>query len=135
MASDDSPWTAIPKDLAERIRPHLHEVADEMITEIQAKVREYARVGEGLYSETLRRVVERSLQHFVDRLGESGHTDAAVTDFFHAIGRGEAAEGRPLDPLQTAMRVGGLVAWRRLSAKTVALSPEVIARLGEAIFL
>jgi hypothetical protein len=48
MASDDSPWTAIPKDLAERIRPHLHEVADEMITEIQAKVRGYARVGEGL---------------------------------------------------------------------------------------
>jgi hypothetical protein len=135
MASDRSPWTDIPKDLAERIRPHLHEVADEMIAEIQTKVREYARVGEGLYSETLRLVVERSLQHFVDRIGESGHSDVAVTDFFHAIGRGEAGEGRTLDPLQTAMRVGGLVAWRRLSATTVALSPEVIAQLGEAFLL
>ncbi|MEO5874228.1 MAG: PucR family transcriptional regulator, partial [Streptosporangiaceae bacterium] len=125
MAPDSNPWTELPKDLAERIRPHLPAVADEMIVEIQRRVREYSRAGAGPYSETLRLVVERSLQHFVDRIGSPEHSDAVVTDFFHAIGRGEAGEGRTLDPLQTAMRVGGLVAWRRLSARTVALDPQV----------
>lgn len=129
---EPDPWKDIPGELAEHIRPHLDEVADEIIAEIQHRVREYSR-GDGPYAAMLRVVVERALQHFIDRIGHGGGEDDA--DFFLAIGRGEAGEGRSLDPLHSAMRVGTLVAWRRLSENAYDLPPRVIAALGEAVFL
>src|SRR5690242_11030242 len=99
------------------MRPHLDEVADDMIQEIQTKVREYDRPGDGSYSGTLRQAVERVLHYFVDRVADPGHEPASVTDFFRAIGRGEAGEGRSLDAMQSAMRVGGMVAWRRIRSE------------------
>ncbi|GAB3665969.1 PucR family transcriptional regulator [Actinocorallia lasiicapitis] len=129
--SEASPWDDIPGELAEHIRPHLDEVAEEIISEIQIRVREYSR-GEGPYASMLRLVVERALQHFVDRIAGGNFDDE---EFFAAIGRGEAGEGRSLDPLQSAMRVGSLVAWRRLSSNAYDLDPRIIASLGEAVFL
>ncbi|ROO90989.1 PucR-like helix-turn-helix protein [Actinocorallia herbida] len=126
------PWSDIPRELAEHVLPHLDLVAEEIIKEIRFQVREYSR-GEGPYASTLRTVVERALTHFVDRVAQGGpHPDP---DFFEAIGRGEAGEGRSLDPLQAAMRVGGLVAWRRLSENAWELEPRVITALGEAVFV
>ncbi len=129
---DQNPWAGIPRELAEHILPHLGSLADEIITEIQVQVREYSR-GDGPYSIMLKTVVERALQHFVDRIDSSGGQPDA--EFFQAIGRGEAHEGRSLDPLQSAMRIGGLVAWRRVSENAYDLDPRVIAALGEAVFL
>lgn len=119
------------------IRPHLDEVADDMIQEIQFKVREYARPGEGPYSATLRLAVERVLEYFVDRIGEPETSTETVTDFFRAIGRGEAGEGRSLDAMQAAMRVGGLISWRRISEGAVKLDIDsaTVAALGEALLV
>jgi hypothetical protein len=127
----------VPKELADMIRPHLDEVADDMIAEIQNKVREYARPGEGPYSATLRLAVERVLQYFVDRIGAPETSTETVTDFFRAIGRGEAGEGRSLDAMQSAMRVGGLIAWRRIAEGAVAMKIDsaTVAALGEALLV
>jgi hypothetical protein len=117
------------------MRPHLDEVADDMIQEIQTRVREYDRPGDGSYSGTLRLAVERVLHYFVDRVADPAHDPAPVTDFFRAIGRGEAGEGRSLDAMQTAMRVGGMVAWRRLTegAEALGVSPRTLGAVGEVL--
>ncbi|MFA1541500.1 helix-turn-helix domain-containing protein [Actinomadura monticuli] len=117
------------------MRPHLDEVADDMIQEIQTRVREYDRPGDGSYSGTLRLAVERVLHYFVDRVADPAHDPAPVTDFFRAIGRGEAGEGRSLDAMQTAMRVGGMVAWRRMTegAEALQVSPRTLGAVGEVL--
>jgi hypothetical protein len=117
------------------MRPHLDEVADDMIQEIQTRVREYDRPGDGSYSGTLRLAVERVLHYFVDRVADPAHDPAPVTDFFRAIGRGEAGEGRSLDAMQTAMRVGGMVAWRRMTegAEVLQVSPRTLGTVGEVL--
>ncbi|MGP4022767.1 helix-turn-helix domain-containing protein [Actinomadura sp. 3N407] len=117
------------------MRPHLDEVADDMIQEIQTRVREYDRPGDGSYSGTLRLAVERVLHYFVDRVADPGHDSAAVVDFFRAIGRGEAGEGRSLDAMQSAMRVGGMIAWRRLTdgADALNVSPRTLGAVGEVL--
>lgn len=131
------PWAEVPRELADQMRPHLDSVADDMIQEIQSRVREYDRPSDGSYSSTLRLAVERVLHHFVSRVAEpDGDTDS-VTDFFHAIGRGEAGEGRSLDAMQTAVRVGGMVAWRHiaLGAEHLQVSSLTLGAIGEALLL
>jgi hypothetical protein len=115
------------------MRPHLDEVADDMLQEIRSRVREYDRPGDGAYSGTMRQAVERVLHYFVDRVGGAGHDSGSVADFFRAIGRGEAGEGRSLDAVQTAMRVGGMVAWRRITegAMVLEVSPGTLGAVGE----
>ncbi|TDC42362.1 PucR family transcriptional regulator [Actinomadura sp. KC345] len=140
MANDGSttngrPWPDLPRELADHMRPHLDEVADDMIQEIQTRVREYDRPGDGSYSGTLRLAVERVLHYFVDRVADPGHDSAPVVDFFRGIGRGEAGEGRSLDAMQSAMRVGGMIAWRRLTegADALDVSPRTLGAVGEVL--
>ena len=54
-----------------------------------------------------------------------------------AIGFVEAREGRSLEPLQNAMRLGARVAWRWLCAVAgePGLDMQVLGRIGEAIFV
>ncbi|WP_231336344.1 PucR family transcriptional regulator [Actinomadura graeca] len=129
------PWADVPRELADHMRPHLDEVADDMMQEIQTRVREYDRPGDGSYSGTLRLAVERVLHYFVERVADPGHDPAPVTDFFRAIGRGEAGEGRSLDAMQTAVRVGGMVAWRRIAegADTLHASARMLGAVGEVL--
>ncbi|WP_425546933.1 helix-turn-helix domain-containing protein [Actinomadura fulvescens] len=119
------------------MRPHLDEVADDMIQEIQARVREYDRPGDGPYSSTLRLAVERVLHYFVERVADPRDPESSVIDFFRAIGRGEAGEGRSLDAVQTAMRVGGMVAWRRMAegAAILEVPARTLGAVGEALML
>lgn len=134
-ANNGRPWADLPRELADHMRPHLDEVADDMIQEIQTRVREYDRPGDGSYSGTLRLAVERVLHYFVDRVADPAHDPAPVTDFFRAIGRGEAGEGRSLDAMQTAMRVGGMVAWRRMTegAEALRVPPRTLGAAGEVL--
>jgi hypothetical protein len=69
----------------------------------------------------------------VDRVGDAGQDSGSVTDFFRAIGRGEAGEGRSLDAVQTAIRVGGMVSWRRITegAMVLEVSPRTLGAVGE----
>ena len=53
-----------------------------------------------------------------------------------ALGGGELREGRTLDALQSAYRVGARVAWRRQSAaaRRAGFDPDVLSLLAESIF-
>ncbi|WP_433330473.1 PucR family transcriptional regulator [Spirillospora sp. CA-294931] len=131
------PWSELPRELAEHMRPHLDEVADDMIQEIQNRVREYDRPMDGSYTGTLRLAVERVLHFFVDRVADPGADSASVQDFFRSIGRNEAGEGRSLDAMQTAMRVGGMIAWRNITegAADTDVDPRTLGSIGEALMM
>ena len=61
----------------------------------------------------------------------------ATAQLFRDIGRIEAAEGRSLEPLQAALRLGARVTWRMLCEQAVrgSLSIDDIGPVGEALFL
>ena len=54
----------------------------------------------------------------------------------YELGRGEARQGRSMDALLSAYRVGARVAWRELSETAVhgGLPPLMIARFAELVF-
>ncbi|MFG1878859.1 PucR family transcriptional regulator [Sphaerisporangium sp. NPDC049003] len=135
ITSDSELWAAFPAGVAGRLRPVMSDLADQMIFEIQRRVPEYARPSDEVYIKVLRIAVDEALQRFLSRIERP--RDAWDPEVFRAIGRGEAAEGRNLEPFQTAMRLGARVAWHRLTeqAERLRLDPETLYDLGEAIFV
>ncbi|MGI8328931.1 PucR family transcriptional regulator [Actinomadura scrupuli] len=130
------PWYGVPGEIAEVFRPHLSGVADEMIGEIQQGVPEYARPLDDAYVRMVRLAVEGALQQFVDLIDDPMASWKNVVDVYGEVGRLEAREGRSLDALQTALRLGARVAWRRLTEESERLnvSRQTLGMLAEAIF-
>jgi hypothetical protein len=126
----------IPPRAAEVLRPVLPGLADEMIATIGTEVPEYSRAMEGGFGRGVRLGVEVALGRFVDMIEHPDRIDDTVGETYVTLGRGELHAGRSLDGLLGAYRVGARVAWRRFVEAGVegGLEPEVIYRLGEAIF-
>ncbi|MEV4321833.1 PucR family transcriptional regulator [Microbispora rosea] len=125
----------MPAGVARLLRPRVGDVADRVVAEIQRRVPEYARPEDGVYIKVLRLAVNQALQGFLERI--ENPRAAWDPEVFRTIGRGEAAEGRDLEPFQTAMRLGARVAWRRLTEQSeqLGLDPRTLYDLGEAIFV
>lgn len=117
--------------------PELDDAAEEVIGAIQREVPEYARPHDDSYTATVRRAVRHALHQFAQQIADPATPREGTAQLFRDIGRIEAAEGRSLEPLQTALRLGARVAWRRLyeAAGHGSLGTDVLARIGEAIFL
>ncbi|MCX5264201.1 CdaR family transcriptional regulator [Streptomyces sp. NBC_00199] len=131
------PRTApVPPDLAELLRSDLEGVADEVEEEVRRQVPEYSGPAAGVQGRHIRAGVVQALTLFVDHIADPRGQDAAIAATYYELGRGEALEGRSLDALQSALRVGGLHAWRRLSrtAEEVGLDSTAVAALGELAF-
>ncbi|MFI6295843.1 helix-turn-helix domain-containing protein [Nonomuraea sp. NPDC050790] len=127
--------TRTPADVLTTLREGIGRVSTEVIEEIQTRIPEYARPSDEVYIKVIRMAVEQAIYGFLDRIE---NPDAAWDpEPFRMIGRGEAAEGRNLEPLQTALRLGARVGWRRLTeiAEPLGLSPQSLYDLGEAIFV
>ncbi|MFC4013234.1 helix-turn-helix domain-containing protein [Nonomuraea purpurea] len=124
-----------PADIVRTLRAGIGRVSEEVIEEIQTRIPEYARPSDELYIKVVRMAVEQAVEGFLDRVE---NPDAPWDpEPFRMIGKGEAAEGRTLEALQTAMRLGARVGWRRLTeiAGPLGLSPQSLYDLGEAIFV
>jgi hypothetical protein len=132
----DGLGAGVPPDLAELLRDGLEAVADEVEEEVRRQVPEYARPADGTYREHLRAGVVQALTLFVDHIADPRGQGDAIAATYYELGRGEALEGRSLDALQSALRVGGLIAWRQLgrTAEEVGLDSTVVAALGELAF-
>ena len=126
----------IPPAVAAVLRPVLPDLAAETIRAIGREVPDYSRPLEGRLGVTLRYGTERALGRFVDSI----EAPAAVSDrdrrIYFELGRLEMREGRTLNALLAAYRVGAQIAWRRFVEAGVraGLDPPVLYRLGEAIF-
>src|SRR4051794_37816230 len=132
----ERPWEALPPEIAPALRPGVGELAEEMIEAIRATVPAYARPLEGAFAEGVRSGVEGALSQFLDVV-EDGHAGPLPGRALYAdLGRGEAREGRSLEALLAAYRIGARVAWRRAAvrARELGMDDEVLALLAESIF-
>ena len=119
------------------MRPGIHSLVDEMVAAIGFEVPEYARPLDEAYVAMIRRGVSQAVGQFVERVANPAAPRGETAEFFRRLGRIEAAEGRSLEPLQAALRIGARVAWNRLyqTAARNQMDLTCFAALGEAIFL
>ena len=130
------PWEGLPPEIAPAMRPGLGELAEEMIGAIRAGVPAYARPLEGSFAEAVRSGVEGALSQFLDVVEEGHAGPLPERELYADLGRGEAREGRSLEALLAAYRIGARVAWRQaaLRAREQGMDHEVLALLAESIF-
>jgi hypothetical protein len=133
---DASGALLVPPELAERLRADLEIVADEVEEEVRRQVPEYARPADVTYRKRLRDGVVQALTLFVDHIADPREHGESIAATYYELGRGEALEGRGLDALQSALRIGGMHAWRRMgrTAEELGLDSTVMAALGELAF-
>lgn len=136
ISSNVEPWRALPSEVADLIEPELDAVTAEILTAIAAEVPDYARPLKGDFGRGVRRGVSEALRQFVALIRDPESGRGVGRDVYVELGRGERRQGRSLDSLQAAYRVGARVAWRRLSlaGREANLDSEVLSLLAEAIF-
>lgn len=131
----ESGW-ALPPGVADVIEPELDAVTAEILAAIAKDVPGYARPLEGDFGRGVHRGVSEALRQFVALIRDPDSGRGVGRDVYVELGRGELRQGRTLDSLQAAYRVGARVAWRRISAagRRANLDAEVLSLLAESIF-
>lgn len=126
----------MPPLVADLIEPELDAVTAEILATIARQVPEYARPLEGSFGRGIRTGVGEALRQFVALIRDPEAGRGVGRDVYVGLGRGELQQGRTLDSLQAAYRVGARVAWRRLSrvGREAGLDAETLSLLAEAIF-
>ncbi len=126
---------ALPLRVADVIEPELDAATAEILAAIARDVPGYARPLEGDFGRGVRRGVSEALRQFVALIRDPA-AGRGGREVYVELGRGELRQGRSLDSLQAAYRVGARVAWRRLSlaSREANLDAEVLSLLAEAIF-
>ncbi|HVS28434.1 MAG TPA: helix-turn-helix domain-containing protein [Solirubrobacteraceae bacterium] len=130
-------WRELDPALGEILRPTLPALADEVIDAVRQSVPAYADPLRGSYGRNMRVGVEQALRGFLELI-ESGEGDSRLPEreVYVRLGAGELREGRSLEALLAAYRVGARAAWRGLAAtaQSAGVAPASIYRLAEAIF-
>ena len=126
----------IPRTLPAAMRAELPSLTDEVIDEIRRIVPEYARSMDGLYGETFRTGVTQCMRTFVDLIADPSAPRDGRDAMCRLLGEYEAREGRTLDSLQAAYRIGCQIAWRRMTKVVLRakLSAAVMGALADAMF-
>jgi hypothetical protein len=153
--SAGEPAPVVPAPVAAVLRAESGASIAEIVTAIQNEVAEYTRPLDPAYGRTLSQAAEHAVRTFIERVAHPAHPPrpthpahpdteptapipmTAVVAEFRAIGAAEAREGRSLEPLQAALRLGARVGWRRLCGVAAAQGLDTLAlgRAGEAIFV
>jgi len=130
------PPSAIPHQLAAVLRLELDSLAEEIIAEIRRTIPEYARPIDGPYGLATRVGVGMAITAFVDQLADPTVHHEHRDDVCRKLGQNEEREGRSLDTLQAAYRVGGRVAWQRIMkvGRRTSLSSTTMSQLADALF-
>jgi PucR-like helix-turn-helix protein len=115
----------------------LDDLVEEVIEAIRAGVPEYAQPLEGGFGRAVRTGVAEALTRFRDAVEGSAGSDAERwRQVYFNLGRGEARQGRTMEALLAAYRVGARVSWRRVAeaAAAAGASQAELTALAEAIF-
>jgi len=132
----DRPWEGLPLGTAEVLRREASGLAPRIAEAIREGVPAYARPLTGAFGEQFLTGVQSALDQFAD-LVERPHPDGLPgRDVPRALGAAEAREGRSLEALLAAYRIGARVAWREVArvAREADLDADVLALLAESIF-
>jgi len=133
---DPAPWRGLPPSVADVIEPELGPITDEILVTIAREVPEYARPLEGSFGRGVRTGVTEALRQFVALIRDPDADRALGREVYVGLGRGELRQGRTIDALQSAYRVGARVAWRRIAAaaRRAGIESSVLSLLAESIF-
>ncbi|WP_020671158.1 helix-turn-helix domain-containing protein [Amycolatopsis nigrescens] len=126
---------ALPRRLADILRPELASLAAEIVEEIRATIPAYARPLEGPYGKAIRAGVEYAITLFVEQIADPTVSKEESHDVHHRLGQNEMRAGRSLDTLQAAYRVGARVSWRRIMrvGRRSGFSSAVMSQLADAM--
>jgi len=83
------------------------------------------------------RGVDEALGQFMGLIREPDRDRRSSRKVYVILGRGEYRQGRPLDSLQSAYRIGARIAWRRIAAASLeaGLDGKTLSLLAESIFV
>ncbi|ORT55704.1 PucR family transcriptional regulator [Streptomyces sp. CB03238] len=130
------PLGPLPQEFAAIIRPELPSLIQEIGIEVTRAYPEYARLLKGPYGQAIRLGLEQHISAFVDQVASPAAPTTLRDEMCRRFGRFEAYEGRSLENLQGAYRLGARVALRR--AKKVGrrynLSPSLMLSFADALF-
>jgi hypothetical protein len=117
--------------LATLLQPLLPSLSDEIIGAIRREVEPYRRPLAGTFGRNVRMGVEVALTRFLE-----GGSDERARRAYVELGRGEFRDGRSLDALLSAYRVGARIAWRRAyeAGEEAGIDPRELYEFGEALF-
>ena len=132
---------ALDPDVVSALEAVLPRVAQRTVDGIIAEVPAYTDPFSGQMGQNIENAVQTSLATFLRLVTSADDADPGVqmspaVDGAYELGRGEARNGRSMDALLAAYRVGARVAWRELSATAVeaGLPATTIARFAELVF-
>jgi hypothetical protein len=116
-------------------------VAEHTVAAVTVEVPSYADAFSGRMGQRIEGAVRMALGAFLQLAARPHDSDPGPTlspalEGAYELGRGEARQGRSIDALLSAYRVGARVAWRELSETAVdrGLAPQMIARFAELVF-
>ncbi|WP_104167360.1 CdaR family transcriptional regulator [Arthrobacter sp. SX1312] len=130
------PWLGLPPEVSDRLRPLTPDLVEAIIQAVPQLVPAYARPIEGNFGRGLRRGVAAALERFLELPGTGL---PALSDqsrqLVAGLGRGEFRQGRSMDSLLGAYRMGARVTFREMSRRSMeeGLGPAVVVDLGESI--
>ena len=132
---------SLPPAVVAALQAELPFVAERTVAAVVVEVPSYADAFSGDMGRTIGNAVQLALGGFLELATGSSGADASTPvdpalEGAYALGRGEARDGRSVDALPAAYRVGARVAWRHMSATAVAagLTVEPLARFAELVF-
>ncbi|WP_059008223.1 PucR family transcriptional regulator [Streptomyces specialis] len=124
----ENPWTELPLTLASSLRPHLPVLGGALLRAIQGEVPVYRCAPDSPTGRTLRTVVRRAMEDFIELIEDPAGPREHQAAFFQRLGRLEFLHGRGTDDVQAAFRVAARVACRGYTAVTrSAYFPEEVA--------
>jgi hypothetical protein len=128
-------------EMVEALEGVLPRMAELTVAAVTAEVPSYADAFGGRMGRNIENAVQLALGAFLRLTTCSQGADpeprlSPALDGAYDLGRGEARNGRSIDALLSAYRVGARVAWRELSATAVAagLPAAATARFAEMVF-
>lgn len=133
---ESEPWRQVPASLADAIEPELTAISAEIVATIAREVPEYERPLEGAFGRGLRVGVGEALRQFLDLIRDPDGGREAGRDVYLQLGRGELNQGRTLDSLLSAYRIGARVAWRGIAAaaRREGAGTAELSVLAESVF-
>jgi len=134
--SPTRPWVRVPPQMAQILEPVLPLAIDTVVEAVEAEIPHYRADPDDPVRKGLLAGVRVALDRLLDLLGSSDEALAGAAELYDTIGAFEYREGRPLEDVLSAYRVGATTTWRVFSKSVVdaGSSPDDVAALAEACF-
>lgn len=123
------------------MRDDLPQLAEKVVATVIAEVPSYSDAWQGRMQRTIETMVTAAIQGFLESVTTASgdvasSTPQAVLDAAYRLGRGEARQGRSMDALAAAYRIGTRTAWTDLAAIAVSqgVPSEALAQFAALIF-